>query len=45
MPAGFRALRHEDVGASFRGADCIGDFPGHVHDLASYVVGALKIVA
>src|SRR5438093_5275293 len=45
MPAGFRALRHEDVGASFGGAESFGNFTGHMHDFSAGIVGALKVVA
>jgi len=45
MPAGFRALRDNDVGAGFGGAQSFGSFSGHVHDLRANVVGAPKVVA
>lgn len=43
MAAGFRALCYQDVSSGFRGADSLGSFPGHVHDLGPGIVSALKV--
>ena len=45
MAAGFGALRDQDIGAGFGGAQRFGNFPGHMHHFATGVMGALKIVA
>ena len=45
MAAGFGALGDKNVGAGFRSAHRFGNFPGHVHDRVTGIVGALKIVA